>query len=78
MEPRTETATCRHHLITVDPAVQRGLPVVAGTRVTVDAVCGLWEAGWSLEAILAELPALTAQDVTAAVAYDRDRRTARP
>ncbi len=57
--------------ISVDPAVQGGRPCITGTRITVDALCGLIEAGVTLDAVLAEYPGLTATDVDAALAYDR-------
>ncbi len=56
--------------ISVDPAVQGGRPCITGTRITVDALCGLVEAGFTVDAVLAEYPGLTAADVGAALAYD--------
>ena len=64
----------RHPHIDVDPDVQGGYPVIAGTRVTVDAVLGLWEEGCTIGQILDELPDLTPDDVAAALAYDIDAR----
>jgi uncharacterized protein (DUF433 family) len=63
-----------HPCISVDPEVQGGYPVIAGTRVTVDAVVGLWEDGFSLEEVLDEFPDLTADDVEDALSYDLDAR----
>ncbi len=57
--------------VSADPAIQGGRPCITGTRITVDAVCGLIEAGFTLDAVLAEYPGLTATDVDAALAYDR-------
>jgi uncharacterized protein (DUF433 family) len=61
-----------HPRIAVDPAVQGGYPVIAGTRITVDAVLGLWEEGLSVDEILEEYPDLDSADVEDAVAYDLD------
>jgi uncharacterized protein (DUF433 family) len=62
----------RHPRIAVDPDVQGGYPIIAGTRITVDAVLGMWEEGLSVEEILDEFPDLDAADVDDAVAYDLD------
>jgi uncharacterized protein (DUF433 family) len=68
--PRPPSPGERHPSIVVDPAIQGGYPTIGGSRVTVDAVCGLWEDGFSLEQILAEYPVLTATDVRDALDYD--------
>jgi uncharacterized protein (DUF433 family) len=65
-----------HPRVSVDPHVQGGYPVIAGTRVTVDAVAGLWEDGFDIEEILEEFPDLTVEDVEDALAYDLDARGA--
>ena len=62
----------RHPRITADPSVQGGYPVIAGTRIPVDAVLGMWEEGLSIEEILEEYPDLEPDDVDAALAYDSD------
>jgi uncharacterized protein (DUF433 family) len=59
-----------HPRIAVDPDVQGGYPVIAGTRITVDAVLGLWEEGLRVEEILDEYPELVAADIEDAVSYD--------
>ena len=51
-----------------DPAIQGGRPVIPGTRIPIDVILGLVEAGWTIEAILEELPSLTREDVVAATA----------
>jgi len=68
--PRPPDPGDRHPSVSVDPAVQGGYPTIAGSRVTVDAVCGLWEDGFSLEQILAEFPVLSVADVRDALDYD--------
>ncbi len=64
-----------HPRIAVDPAIQGGLPCVRGTRVTVDAVCGLLEAGFSIGSVLDEYPGLTPGDVACARDYARAARS---
>jgi uncharacterized protein (DUF433 family) len=63
-----------HPHVAVDPDIQGGYPVVAGTRVTVDAVVGMWEEGFGVEEILDEYPDLTIEDIDDALAYDVDAR----
>jgi uncharacterized protein (DUF433 family) len=58
--------------ITLDPAILDGKPVVRGTRLSVEHVIGLLADGWSEQDILADYPGLTADDITACLAYARD------
>lgn len=64
-----------HSRVAVDRRVQGGQPVVRGTRVTVEAICGLRESGRTVDEIVDEYPGLTAADVTDAIAYDAGVRT---
>lgn len=52
-------------LITIDPAICNGRPVVKGTRVTVQTVMEFLAAGDTVDDVLAEYPALTREDVLA-------------
>ena len=52
-----------------DPAIQGGAPVVRGTRIPVDVICGLAAHGYSVDEIVDELPTLTSDDVAAALSY---------
>jgi uncharacterized protein (DUF433 family) len=65
--------------ITVDPEVLAGKPVIKGTRLSVDFVVGLLAEGWTQRQLLANYPALNADDVRACLAYAvellRDERT---
>ena len=54
--------------ITMDPDVRFGKPCIAGTRMDVATVVGLFAAGETLETVVAEY-ALTAEQVRAALAY---------
>ena len=56
-------------LITSDPKIMLGKPVVAGTRITVELILEKLGAGESIEQILSEHPRLTAAAVRAAVAF---------
>jgi uncharacterized protein (DUF433 family) len=49
--------------------IAHNAPVVAGTRIPVGAIKRFAEAGYTVEQILREYPDLTAEDVSAALAY---------
>jgi uncharacterized protein (DUF433 family) len=55
--------------ISINPDVCNGKPVVAGTRVTVQAVLEFLAAGDSVEEVLEEYPTLRREDVNACLAY---------
>lgn len=57
------------NLITTDPAVMMGKPVVAGTRITVELILEKLAAGETVEQILDAHPRLTRQGVSAALLY---------
>lgn len=50
--------------------INHNAPVIAGTRIRVQAIQRFAEAGYSTEQIIKEYPDLTAKDVEAALAYD--------
>ena len=56
--------------IEVDPKKMGGKPVIRGTRITVDRILELLEAGYTPEEIAKELD-ITVEDVKAAVEYAR-------
>jgi uncharacterized protein (DUF433 family) len=56
-------------LITSDPAVMMGKPVVAGTRVRVELILEKLAAGESVEQILSAHPRLTEEAIRAALAF---------
>lgn len=58
-----------HPLITSDPAVMMGKPVIAGTRITVEFILTSMAAGESIDQILDEHPHLTRDAIHAALAY---------
>jgi uncharacterized protein (DUF433 family) len=58
-----------HPRISRDPKVMMGKPVIAGTRVPVDAVVRQFAAGADIQWVLQGFPDLTEEDVRAALAY---------
>lgn len=50
--------------------VAHNAPVIAGTRISVQAVRNFHDAGYSVDQILSEYPVLTRNDVEAAIAYE--------
>jgi uncharacterized protein (DUF433 family) len=54
--------------ITMDPDVRFGKPCIAGTRMDVATIVGLFAAGETVDTVVAEY-ALTAEQVRAALAY---------
>ena len=63
--------TCNR--ITFDPQQCGGRPCVRGLRIRVTDVLDLLNAGLSREAILAEMPDLEADDISACVRFARNR-----
>ncbi len=61
----------RNH-IQSDPEVLVGKPAIKGTRLAVEFILGLYEAGWSEQQILENYPRLTQNDLRAVFAYLQD------
>lgn len=61
-----------HHRIEMNPEVMGGKPVVRGTRIPVDLLLRKLGAGMTIDAILADHPRLTRDDVLAAQAFAAD------
>ncbi len=62
-------------LVETKPGVQRGRPVVRGTRVTVDdSIIGNWEAGLEPPEIVELFPAVTVQQVKEILSYATTHR----
>jgi uncharacterized protein (DUF433 family) len=55
--------------ISIDPAVCGGKPCIRGTRIWVSLVLDMLATGMSEDELRAEYPALTREDVLAAIAY---------
>lgn len=64
-------------VITIEPGLRGGRPVIRGLRIAVADVLGWLAAGMSPQEIVADFPELTEADVRAALAFaaDRERRT---
>ncbi len=61
-----------HERIEINPGIMDGKPVVRGTRIPVELVLRKLGAGMSLEAVLADHPRLTRDDILAAQAFAAD------
>lgn len=59
-------------MITSDPQVMMGKPVVAGTRITVEQILEKLAAGESIDAIVDAHPRLTPEAVHAALRFAAD------
>ena len=57
------------NLITSDPQIMMGKPVVLGTRITVELVLEKLAAGETVEQLLEAHPRLTREGIQAALAY---------
>jgi uncharacterized protein (DUF433 family) len=62
----------RHERIEINPDVMAGKPVIRGTRIPVETILRKLGAGQTPEAIIAEHPRLTRDDVLAAQAFAAD------
>lgn len=56
-------------LITLDPAVLAGKPVIAGTRLAVEFVVGLLARGWTEADIRKNYPGITHEHIAACLQY---------
>ena len=61
----------KHPRIEINPEVMVGKPVIRGTRITVELILRRLADGNSLAEILEDHPRLTAEDVQAALTYER-------
>jgi uncharacterized protein (DUF433 family) len=61
-----------HQRIEINPEVMGGKPVIRGTRIPVETVLRKLGAGLPAEAILADHPRLTLEDILAAQAFAAD------
>jgi uncharacterized protein (DUF433 family) len=56
-------------LISSDPKVMMGKPVIAGTRITVESILDKLAAGETIEQIIDAHPRLTAEAIRAAIGF---------
>jgi uncharacterized protein (DUF433 family) len=59
----------RANLITSDPLIMMGKPVIAGTRITVELILEKLAAGETVEQIIEAHPRLTVEALRAALAF---------
>jgi uncharacterized protein (DUF433 family) len=59
--------------ITLEPGKRGGKPCIRGLRITVYDVLSYLAAGMTHEAILADFPSLTDEDILACLAYAAER-----
>ncbi len=55
--------------VVIDPEIQAGTPVIEGTRLTVSAILGCFEAGYSIDDVIGRYPYLTRKDVISALRF---------
>jgi uncharacterized protein (DUF433 family) len=61
-----------HERIEINPGIMDGKPIIRGTRVPVELILRKLGAGMSPEAVLADHPRLTRDDILAAQAFAAD------
>jgi uncharacterized protein (DUF433 family) len=59
----------KHPLITVNPDVMLGKPVITGTRITVESILDRFAAGETMDQVLSAHPRLTPAAIFAAFAF---------
>ena len=69
----TDPTNCNER-VTRDPAVLGGKPVIRGMRVPVSLIVDFIESGDTIDEVLDAYPALTRDDVEAALAYAKLER----
>ncbi|MBK5961339.1 antitoxin [Rhodoplanes elegans] len=62
----------KHARIEMNPEIMGGKPVVRGTRIPVETILRKLGAGMTTEAVLADHPRLSADDIRAAQAFAAD------
>ena len=67
-----DVTTMAHERIEINPEIMGGKPVICGTRIPVELVLRKLGAGMTAEAILADHPKLTLEDIRAAQAFAAD------
>jgi uncharacterized protein (DUF433 family) len=62
----------KHPLITVNPAIMLGKPVITGTRITVESILDRFAAGETMDQVLAANPRLSHAALFAVFAFAAD------
>jgi uncharacterized protein (DUF433 family) len=63
------------NIITIEPGKRGGKPCIRGMRITVSDVLGWLASGMTVEAIIADFPELTREDILAVLSYAADRES---
>jgi uncharacterized protein (DUF433 family) len=61
-----KVTTLKYKLVSSDPAIMMGKPVIAGTRITVESILDRFAAGETIDQMLAAHPRLTKEAIFAA------------
>ncbi len=61
-----------HPLITTNPGIEGGKPIIKGTRITVEMLANEYAAGRTIEQLLYSYPHLTRKQIEAALVYAAD------
>lgn len=61
-----------NRLITADPAIMMGKPIITGTRITVESLLDRFAAGETIDQMLEAHPRLTKEAIFAAFAFAAD------
>jgi uncharacterized protein (DUF433 family) len=69
MPDAMEDAALLQRIISVDPAIFGGKPIVRGMRISVELILSLLAQGEPVDAILADYPSLEQDDIRACLAY---------
>ncbi len=59
----------KQSLITQDPAILGGKPIIAGTRMSVESILELLSSGMEMKQLLKEYPFLKKEQIQAAIDY---------
>jgi uncharacterized protein (DUF433 family) len=59
-------------IITADPSIMLGKPIIKGTRITIELIIKKLSEGLTIEDLLVSYPQLKKEDVLAALAYTSD------
>ena len=62
----------RDHIVS-NPEVLAGIPVIKGTRISVELILGWLANGWTYEQVLESYPHITRDDIQAALAFAAER-----
>ncbi|MDL2143023.1 DUF433 domain-containing protein [Flavobacterium tructae] len=61
------------NLISIDPDIRFGKPVIAGTRICVSDILSWLSTAMTFEEIIADFPELKKEHILAALAFDANR-----